>query len=156
MREILLNISLVAIASALFKMLIPENSFKKQIGFLVACFFVTSVMAQITGGDFELGNLDLITFSGENESRFTDFSEQTTAYRKRIIADEMGARIREVLEQNGIEPSKIYVIVNISGLYSISINEIKLVLPYDADLVLASSLVEKEVGAGIKVTIDID
>jgi hypothetical protein len=150
MREILLNISMIAVATALFKMLVPENSFKKQIGFLIACFFITATVSLITGTELDLG--DFPGVESGSESRFTDFSEQTTQQRKRAIAEELSGRVNETLALAGIYPSKIYVIVNISGLYSISINEIKLVLPPESDLTRASALVEKEVGEGIKVT----
>ncbi|MDR2531809.1 MAG: hypothetical protein LBC82_03095 [Oscillospiraceae bacterium] len=153
MREMILNICFVAAAAALFKMLVPENSFKKQIGFLTACFFITAVISLVSGANLnfdEISGIDLGDTSG-----FIDFSEQTTSARKRAIGEEMSGRVRDVLEQSGIYPSKIYVIVNISGLYSISINEIKLVLPPDANFTEASALVEKEVGTGIKVTIEV-
>jgi len=150
MREILLNICLVAIACALFKMLVPENGFKKQIGFLVSCFFITAVISFVTGGSFDFEG---VSFDGGGN--FTDFSEEVTTERKRAIAEELSGRVREMLAEQEIFPSKIYVIVNISGMYSISINEIKLVLPPSADFTRASALVEEEVGAGIKVTFEV-
>jgi phenylpyruvate tautomerase PptA (4-oxalocrotonate tautomerase family) len=149
MREILLNISLVAIAAALFRMLVPENSFKKQISFLVACFFIMSVVSLVSGVEINLSEIEGVEFAPE--TKFIDFSEQTTAQRKRAIGEELSERVRDILNENGFYPSKIYVIVNISGLYSISINEIRLVLPPDSDFVKASALVEKEVGKGISV-----
>ncbi|MCL2693625.1 MAG: stage III sporulation protein AF [Oscillospiraceae bacterium] len=155
MREILLNICIVAVAAALFKMLVPDNSFKKQIGFLISCFFITSVVSFVTSGRHEFGGLSDIA-DVTIEGGFTDFTEQTLAQRKQAIAGELSSRVRQTLEENGIEPVKIYVIVNISGLYSISINEIKLVLPPDGDFARASALVEKEVGRNIKVTFEVD
>ncbi|MCL2077095.1 MAG: stage III sporulation protein AF [Oscillospiraceae bacterium] len=161
MREILLNISLVAVATALFRLLVPENNFKKQISFLISCFFITAVISFITGGGF--GNLDAAGLANNFDNlkfndaeQFVDFTEQTVSQRKRAIAEELSGRVRELLAENDIYPSKIYVIVNISGLYSISINEIKLVLPPDGDFTRASALVEKEVGTGVKVTIEIE
>jgi len=153
MRELLLNISLVAIAAALFRMLIPESSFRKQVGFLIACFFITAVISLVTGADIDFGGTDGISFS--TESRITDFTGQTTAQRKRAIGEEVSGRVSELLAAHDIYPSKIYVIVNISDLYSISINEIKLVLPPDADFGRASALVEREVGEGIQVTFEV-
>jgi len=150
-KTILLNICLIAAATALFRMLVPENSFRKQIGFLISCFFITAVASMITNADLNFDGVSGVEFGREHE--IIDFSEQTTSERKRAIAEELSGRVRELLEQNEIYPSKIYVIVNISGLYSISINEIKLVLPPDADFGLAATLVEKEVGREIKVTI---
>jgi len=155
MKEILLNICLVAVGTALFKMLIPENSMKKQIGFLISCFFITALISFIKGGEWDVKGID---FDGGNTgyTDYVDFSQQVNADRKREIAAEMSARIRETLELKEIYPFKIYVIVNISGLYSISISEIKLVLPPDGDFAEASALVEKEVGPGIKVSIEVE
>ena len=155
MREILLNISIVAVATALFRLLIPENSFKKQIGFLISCFFVTAVVSFITGGKWSVPEIsDNLKFGSGGQ--YVDFTEQSVALKKREIGDELSGRVREVLAGNDIYPSKIYVIVNISEFNSISINEIKLVLPPDGDFAEASALVEKEVGAGVKVTIEVD
>jgi len=154
MRIIILNICFIAVATALFRMLIPENSFKKQIGFLISCFFITSIVALITNADINFDEFTGIEFG--TESNYIDFSEQTTAARKRAIGEEVAARVREVLAEHEIYPSKIYVIVNISGLYSISINEIRLVLPPDADFSLASVITEREAGRDIKVTIEAD
>jgi hypothetical protein len=148
MREILFNICMVAVACALFKLLVPENSFRKQIGFLVSCFFITAVISFITGGDFSIEGISI----GESGAGFIDYSEEVTTERKRAIAEELSNRVREMLAEHEIFPARIYVIVNISGMYSISINEIKLVLPPDSDFTRASALVEKEVGTEIKVT----
>jgi hypothetical protein len=154
MRTILLNICFIATATALFRMLIPENSFKKQIGFLISCFFITAVISLVRGVDINFDGFDGVEFGAD--SSFIDFSEQTTSARKRAIAEELSGRVREVLAASEIYPSKIYVIVNISGLYSISINEIRLVLPPDADFYLAASIVEEIVGKDIKVITEED
>ncbi|MCL2108458.1 MAG: stage III sporulation protein AF [Oscillospiraceae bacterium] len=156
-KEIILNICLVAVATALFRMLVPENNFKKQIGFLISCFFITAVVAFITGATPDLANLpDEFAVVFDGAERISDFTTQTTAQRKRAIGEEVAARVRGVLEENEIYPSEIRVVVNISGSYSISINEIRLVLPPGSDMLRASALVEGEVGDGIKVTIDVE
>ncbi|MDR2560039.1 MAG: stage III sporulation protein AF [Oscillospiraceae bacterium] len=153
-RAILLNICFVAAATALFRMLVPENNFKKQISFLISCFFITAVISLVSGADINFDEFTGVEFG--SEAGFIDFSEQVTSARKRAVAEELSARVREILEKEEIYPSKIYVIVNISGLYSISINEIRLVLPPEADFTRASALTEREAGRGIKVTIEAD
>lgn len=160
MREIILNICLVAIATALFKMLVPESGFKKQISFLISCFFITAAVSFITGGNAELEqfgrDFGVIFGKADTSYKITDFSEQTLKEQKRAIGEQVSARVREVLEKADIFPLRIYVIVNISDNYSISINEIKLVLPPDSNLIQASALIEKEVGSDIKVTIEVE
>ncbi|MCL1823157.1 MAG: stage III sporulation protein AF [Oscillospiraceae bacterium] len=154
MRAILLNICMVAAATALFRLLVPENGFKKQISFLISCFFITAVISFISNAEQNFKELEP-SINFESNSSFIDFSGQTTAERKRAIAEEMSERVRAVLLQNGIEPSKIYIIVNISDTYSISINEIRLVLKPEDDFTQASALVEKEVGPDIKVIFEV-
>ena len=158
MREIILNICIIAIATALFKMLVPDNSFKKQIGFLISCFFITAVISFITGANPGFAEIkgDFNVAFGSETAKIADYSGMTLNAQKRAIGEEVSARVRDILQQNNIYPTEIYVIVNISDSLSISINEIKLVLPPDSDLILTSALVEKEAGDGIKVTIKVE
>lgn len=152
MREVLLNICLTAVAVSLFKMLIPENTFKKQINFLISCFFIVSVIFFISGGNYDISALQETL---RQENTYVDFSEEITKERRREISEKMTERVKEVLAEEEIYPKKIYIIVNISGIYSISINEIKLVLSDEDDFQKASELVEREVGKSIKVSIEI-
>jgi hypothetical protein len=137
-------------------MLVPESSFKKQISFLISCFFITAVISLVSGISIDFNEFSGVEFGDSSGGNFIDFSGQTTSARKRAIAEELSGRVREVLEAENIYPSKIYVIVNISGLYSISINEILLVLPAGADFSRAAALMEQVVGGDIKITTEAD
>ncbi|MCL1902923.1 MAG: hypothetical protein FWF94_00710 [Oscillospiraceae bacterium] len=125
MREILLNICMTSIALCLFKMLIPENSLKKQTDFLVACFFLSVLAFFFTSGRVNFA--EEATFIIENIP-YADFNEEYVNAQKRAVERETQASLLRVLNDGGIFPEEIYVIVNISDKYSISINEIRLVL----------------------------
>ncbi len=152
MRAALLNICLVAVGVGILKMLIPVNSFDKQINFLISCFFIASIIFS-----FSNEHIDFKSMAGEiNSKPYVDFTASLTNDRKNAIATELSERVREVLVNNQISPKKIYVIVNISGLHSISINEIKLVLSEYDDFQRASDIVTEEVGSDIKVSIEFE
>lgn len=121
----LTTVCIAAIAAALFRLLVPENKAEKQIAFLVAGVFLLTCASALTGAELELdadayeigANADYIGFSGEvNKS-----------LQKKICKD-MSDRLYELMNENGIYPEEIHVIVNISGLYSIDITQVKLVL----------------------------
>ncbi|MCL1831772.1 MAG: hypothetical protein FWG45_02540 [Oscillospiraceae bacterium] len=169
MREILLNICMTSIALCLFKMLLPENVMKKQVSFLIACFFLASVLFFFTTGKFDLArDLDITRASAETYA-FADFDEVYTAAQKRAIEREtkraMTFRVTELLE--GVEGfrsenlSEICTSVNISDSLCISISEVRLVLtlegvqPSDEELALltdAVHIIQKEVGEKTLVT----
>jgi len=154
MRIILLNICLTAIALCLFKMLIPENSMKKQADFLIACFFLASLLFFFTSGGIDFSSALTVP---EGEVPYVNFEETYQKAQQRVIGIEMRNRINAVLELEGIYPEEIYTIVNISGKYSISINEIRLVLSDKEDMEIlkkAIYITQKEVGDSILVSGD--
>jgi hypothetical protein len=158
MREILLNICLTAIALCLFKMLIPENSMKKQADFLVACFFLASMAFFFTNGRVNFNyNKE---FLSENIP-YVEFQEEYANAQKRAIERELHSSLSRVLAEEDIFPQEINISVHISDKYSISINEIRLVLVSEGDdeseedleaLKKAIHIIQKEVGDGILIT----
>ena len=44
-KSVLLGVCLLAIATGILKMLIPENRFKTQISFLISCIFAISLLS---------------------------------------------------------------------------------------------------------------
>lgn len=123
--QFLTTVCIAAIAAALFRMLVPENKAEKQIAFLVVGVFLLTCVSALTGTELDLNadayeigaNADYIGFSGEvNKS-----------LQKKICKD-MSDKLYKLMNENGIYPEEIHVIVNISGLYSIDITQVKLVL----------------------------
>ncbi|MCL2633894.1 MAG: hypothetical protein FWD34_05195 [Oscillospiraceae bacterium] len=160
MNQVLLNICLTAIGLCLFKMLIPENHMKKQTNFLVACFFLASLLFFFTSGGINLaGALDF----SSSETSYINFEEHYMNAQKRAVENEIGkemkTRIEPILAEEGIYPQEIYTIVNISDTYSISINEIRLVFPEMTEESLevmkkAIDITQEEVGDRILVSGD--
>jgi len=134
MREVLLNICLTAVALCIFKMLVPENSMKKQTDFLIACFFLASLAVFFTTGRINLNNINaesLLDFSSA-DIPYSDFEAAHANAQMRAIEREMQSSILKILADEEIFPKEIYINIsindNISDKYSISINEIRLVL----------------------------
>ena len=128
---------MAAIASALFRILVPENKFTKQISLLIACVFLLTAATAISGPEFgspteapEISaSSDYIGFSGEvNKS-----------LQKKICSD-MSDKLYAILHKNEIYPEQIHIGVNISGLYSISITQVKLVFNEGEEQTAAQAL----------------
>ena len=166
MREILLNICITAIALCLFKMLLPENAMKKQANFLIACFFLASMVFFFTTGKLEFAGGDDFTAvfsdSDDNDNAFIDFEQAYAHAQTRAIERETRSKLTEILAKEKLFFEEIYTSINISDKYSISINEIRLVsLSENPDepsptelesLTKAIHIVQKEVGVDITVT----
>lgn len=152
MKEMVISVCIVSIATAIFRMLVPESSFKKQISFLVACFFAVSLLSIFTKGDFEV-DFD-VENSIENSSEFLDISKKVNDKAYQTIGKKLSDEVRELLSQNGIIAKQILINVNIPNLYSISISEVRLVFNNaDSDeATKAVEIVQKAVGDEIKVT----
>lgn len=126
--EFLTTICMAALASALFRLLVPENRYAKQISLLIACVFILAAINAVTGAELELdsgsyelsGSTDYIGFSGD----------VNRSLQKKICTD-MKEKITAILDENEIYPEQIHINVNISGLYSISITQVKLVFGKD-------------------------
>ena len=150
MRAVLLDIAIYAVAITAIKMLIPDNSFKKQMDFIITCTFLLGISFLITDNNFD------IDISGVFESRegvYIDYSGQLSRVQKREIESEITERLKLKLEERGIVPNEISIIINISDEGDISINEITLVLSEGVDANIAERLVKSEVGANVKVEI---
>ena len=118
------SICVAAIAMALFKMLIPENKFKKQLSVLVACVFLLTGITAASGAELDI-NED--KFELGINADYISFSERVNEDLKKRICDEMRDKLRNLLNENEIYPEEIHIIVNISGLYSIDITQVELV-----------------------------
>ena len=50
----LTSICIAAIATALFRLLVPENKFSKQLSLLIACVFLLTGITAASGAEFNL------------------------------------------------------------------------------------------------------
>ncbi len=152
--EFLSSVCIAAVAAALFRMIVPENKFSKQISLLIACVFLLTGITALSGAEFDISadaydigvSEDYIGFSGEvNKS-----------LQKKVCTD-MSDKLYALLNENGIYPVEIHVIVNISGLYSIDITQVKLVFGagQQAAAEAAAELLARELTEDIKVTVTV-
>lgn len=151
MNDLLLNVAVIAIATALFRLLIPENTFKKQLSFLISCFFLSAVFFSVTNGQFDLDIGSLTKTTNE----YVDFSEQLREHTTRTIAEEMRKEVAALLAEKNITAEEIGIIVNISEVGSISISEIRLVLNEEKDLSEAEKTLLESVGDEIAVSVSL-
>lgn len=149
--QFLSTVCMAAIASALFRMLVPENRFGKQISVLIAGIFLLAGINAVKSADL---SFDKTQYSYEDSADYIGFSGDINRELQKKICSEMSDKLYELLASNGIYPEEIHVIVNISGLYSISITQVKLVFSEDqrSAAEAAEKLVSQELTPEIKVT----
>ncbi len=154
MRETLLGIALVAIATGIFKLLCPESSFKKQIGFLVAAFFLLSCVSMLKRDNL---SLEGISDSFRQEGAYVDFSEEAYRLTQNEIANRIAENIEARLRENEIFCDEIRVVIDISSSYSISIKQVRLAFSVDngSNTETAEKIVKKEVGDKIEIITEI-
>lgn len=121
----LLTVCMAAIASALFRLLVPENKFSKQISLLIVCVFLLTGINALCGAQLDL-SADALDI-GVTEDYIGFSGEVNKSLQKKICAD-MSEKLYALMNENDIFPLQIHIGVNISGLYSISITQVKLVL----------------------------
>lgn len=137
-KGVLLTICFIALVTGLFKMLLPNGSFKSQISLLIACFFAVSVFYAITNTDITANiNLDAESYP------VVDFSEKISDEAMRKVRDATVTEVNNLLSPHNISTKKIYVIVHINGMYSITINEI--------ELVFSKNIKEETVNKAVKI-----
>ncbi len=89
-------------------------------------------------------NADYIRFSGEIDEKL-----------KSEICTKTEEKLRALLEENGLFPEEVHIIVNISGLYGISISEVRLYFGGEEDAEAARNILRNALPEDIKVTVDI-
>ena len=122
--KFLSTMCIAALSGALFRMLVPENKFSKQISMLIAGVFLLVGVSAISGAELKI---DTEKYSLQAEKYGADISSNVTKELRRKICKEMSDKIYALLNEREIYPEEIHIIVNISGLYSINITQVELV-----------------------------
>lgn len=122
--KFLSTVCVAAIVVAIFRVIVPENKFKKQISFLIAGVFLLTGISAVAGAEFDFSEENAALFESE---KFVQFSGNVNENLRKQICDEMSEKIYCLLNNHEIYPKEVHIIVNISGLYSISIRQVKLV-----------------------------
>lgn len=120
----LTTMCIAVLSSALFRMLVPENKFSKQLSLLVAGVFLLTGITALKGADLKIDTERYIT---EADGYGFEISSNVNEELKQQICGELSDKIYAMLNERGIYPKEIHVIVNISGLYSIDITQVELV-----------------------------
>ena len=154
MIQTVLEIALVAIATGIFKLLLPESSFKKQIAFLTACFFLLSCISFFKKSSWDFSD---ISDTLRQDGAYVDYSAEAYRLTQNEIASALAEDIGDLLAENNVPYEEIRVIIDISSSYSISIKQVRLAFTLkDADYAaFAEELVKKEVGDEIEVVVEI-
>lgn len=149
--KFVLTVCVATISISLFKILVPENKFKKQLSFLAAGIFILTGISAATGATFDFSLDEQDFFQSE---KYVQISQSVSETLRKKICDEMSDKVRMMLNESGIFPEEIHIIVNISDLYSINITQIKLVFKEDDNMAMekAVSLLEKELDGNIKIS----
>ncbi len=152
--QFLTTVCIAAIAAALFRMLVPENKAEKQIAFLVVCVFLLTCASALTGAEIDL-NADVYDIG--TSADYIGFSGEVNKSLQKKICKDMSDKLYELMNENGIYPEEIHVIVNISGLYSIDITQVKLVLGEEqrGAATAASELLAEELDEDVEAVIEV-
>lgn len=150
--QFLSTLCMAAIASALFRMLMPEKGFGRQISLLISALFLLAGINAFKSSDF---SADSSQYSYEDSVEYISFSGDINKELQKKICSDMSDKLYSMLNSAGIYPQEIHIIVNISGLYSISITEVELVFSEnqhdEADL--AAKMLAEELSSGIRTEI---
>ncbi len=108
--QFLSTVCMAAIASALFRMLVPENRFAKQISLLIAGLFILAGVNAVKGADL---SFDKTQYSYEDNAEYIGFSGDINRELQKKICSEMSDKLYTLMNSRGIYPEEIHVIVNI-------------------------------------------
>lgn len=136
-----------AVISAIFRMVVPENKLKKQLSVLIAALFLLVGINAVGSADF---GFEELSPDFENYIDSTGISGEVNRELQKKICGDMSDKLYKLLNSQGIYPEEIHVIVNISGLYSISITQVKLVLSSQSEADRAMELAAAELPEEIK------
>ncbi len=141
--KFLTTICMAAIASALFRMIVPENKLAKQVSFLIVCVFLMTAVTAFTGAEFDI---DTNGYELSRSDEYINFSENVNKSLEKRVCKEMSDKVFALMHENGFYPKEIHVVTNISGLYGINITQVKLVFSKEraSDANAAALLLEKE------------
>ncbi len=144
------TVCIAAVCAALYRMLVPENKFEKQISLLVVCVFLLTGISAVSNAEI---SFDTEEYGVEESEDFIRFSEDINASLRKKICDEMSEKAEKLLNEKGYFPEQIRIIVNISGLYGIEITQVQLVFgKEELSAGEAAEYLESELGVPVSYT----
>lgn len=152
-KELVTTLCLAGIGLAIYKMMVPSGTYEKQIRVLVSLVFILGVISPFARGEIS------IPVSANNELiesiEYARIEEQANSYLKSHFTTNLESALIKVLEEKGIAVDKISVNVDISEEYSISINEVRVLISNNADTGAVKAAIIKEVGEDTEIQVDI-
>ncbi len=147
--QFLTTVCMAAIVSALFRLLVPESRLAKQISLLIVSVFLLAAVNAAAGAEPDFS----ATAGAYCETDYIGFSGDVNRSLQKKICTDMKEKVQILLNENGFYPEQIHINVNISGLYSISITQVKLVFTEgsDEEARLAAQLLSSELTEDIEV-----
>lgn len=145
-KQAVLSICLVAVATGLFRMLVPDNKFKTQLSFLISCIFALCIINSVKGVQ-----PDTEVFVSQS-TEVIDFSDKLSENARIAAARSVRLKVENLLSENQINFEKVYTVAHIDGAFCISISEIELVFKKNQsadEIDKAIRTVQKEVGSDI-------
>lgn len=144
-------ICLTALAAALFRMLVPENTAAKQVSLLIACVFLLTALGALSKADISLTEN---SFDIGESADYISLSDEVNKKLQKQICGEMSEKVTAILNEAGFFPKQVHIIVNISGLYGIDITQVKLVFAKGEGEAAeaATRLISGELPKDIKIT----
>ena len=152
-KELVTTLCLAGIGLAIYKMMVPSGTYEKQIRVLVSLVFILGVISPFARGEIS------IPVSANNELiesiEYARIEEQANSYLKSHFTTNLESALIKVLEEKGVAVDKISVNVDISEEYSISINEVRVLISNNADTGAVKATIKKEVGEDTEIQVDI-
>lgn len=149
------TVCMAAVCTALFRLLVPENKFTKQIALLITGIFLFTGISAFTEMKFDSTAEDTEIKFDENYERI---SEGFNDHIRNIVCQNMRDRLQTLLNEHEIFPKEIYIAVNISGLYSIKFTQVELVFaPEEQDAAeAAAELLSSNLPSDIGIILTVD
>ncbi len=141
MSQMITTVCISALALLLLRMLVPEGKLSGQMGLLIAAVFLLTGLSAAKGA---LPDMDVSGYSYESSGAYISFSGEVNRELQERICTSMRDEIRGILAEEGLTAKEIRVIVNISGLYSISISRVELVFEDERSAIKAGELLSEE------------
>lgn len=152
-KELITTLCLSGIGLAIYKMMVPSGTYEKQIRVLVSLVFILGVISPFARGDITLpvsANNELV-----ESVEYARIEERANSYLKSHFTTNLETSLVKSLEEKGITVDKILVNVDISKEYSISINEVRVLISNKADTGAVKAAIKKEVGEDTEIQVDI-
>lgn len=152
-RAVSVTACFLSIVIAVFGSLYPSEKFAGQLKMIFSLIFILSLIKPVLNGKFDFP--EITEAAAASSARYEALSDSADEYFIRAAENNISAVLEASLHEIEIYPEEIETSINISENYSISINEVKIVLntKSEADAETAAHRVSEQVGDSAAVTV---